>query len=179
MRSPLVRLPPELRNLIYEKLDVIDRETFGRRNHGKVINFPRPLASTCRLFYNELADCPFSLNYDQFFRLCKTNCVPLWHVKTVRILARKVQWEEELAMFVWWPSPTPIMKQLRRLHVCVLLDARSINSWLNDPYKPLWESDLRLEIRLFLPCVEEVVFECELADPEDPPVKTWADIVKE
>ena len=179
-----MRLPPELRNLIYEKLDAIEGNTFGRRTHGKIINFPRPLASTCRLFYYELADLPFSLNSRQMYRLCldETPCMPLSHIKTLRIRSRMGPWEttpHEFYWLLWLLSELPLWLQLKRIHICVLLDAPSTDDWLSNPHRPLWEDSVRSMLCLKMPCLKEVVFECEIADPEDPPVQTWADVVKE
>ena len=165
MRSPLVRLPPELRNLIYEKLDVTERETFGRRDYGKIINFPHILASTCRLFYCELADLPFSLNCNQFYGLCRdeTLCMLLRHVKTLRIRSWKHPCEKTPREFSWCLSQLPLWRQLRRIHICVLQDASPTDNWLNDPYRPQWEGGVRRKLCLKMPCVKEVVFECEIA----------------
>lgn len=165
MRSPLVRLPPELRNLIYEKLDVIERETFGpgRRDYGKIISFPRILASTCRLFYYELADLPFSLNIIQCFGPDKILCMLLRHVKTLRIRAWKHPCEKAPHDFSYSLTQLPLWRQLRRIHVCVLLDASPTDNWLNDPYRPQWESNVRRKLCMKRPYVKEVVFEYEMA----------------
>jgi hypothetical protein len=80
-------------------------------------------------------------------------------------------------ILLWCPSP--IFVQLRRLHIYIRLDARWIDDWLNDPYKPLWERDIRRELYRYMPCMEEVVFEWEIEQPKDALEKTWADVVKE
>jgi hypothetical protein len=165
MRSPLVRLPPELRNLIYDRLDVIERENFGRdpRDYGKIINFPRILALTCRLFYYELADLPFSLNSNQCHGSDKILCMLFRHVKTLRIRAWKHPSEKAPHEFSYSLTQLPLWRQLRRIHICVLLDASPTDNWLNDPYRPQWEYNVRRKLCLERPCVKEVVFEYEMA----------------
>jgi hypothetical protein len=110
-----------------------------------------------------------------------TRRLPSWRLKTVRILARKHTWEKKQERLFW--DHHLIFQQFRRLHVCVLLDARSFDNWRDDPYRPLWESDVRRELREYLPCVDEVVFEWEIevpkVDPQDAREKTSADGVKE
>lgn len=106
--------------------------------------------------------------------------MPLLHAKTLRILVRKLPLNET-PHTVWpWIFEFLSYHQVRRLHVCVLEDAQSIDNWLNNPHRPPWESEIRRKLCLCMPSLKEMVFECEIVDPEDErsPSKTWADVVR-
>lgn len=66
-----------------------ERETFGQHTHGKLVDFPRPLAATCRLFYHEMAGLPYSLSYSEQLRLETEREEWIPKVEVVRILTRK------------------------------------------------------------------------------------------
>lgn len=67
--SPFVRLPAKLCNKIYSQFDLNERETFGQHTQGKLVDFPRPLAATCRRFYHAMAGLPCTLSDPQQLRL--------------------------------------------------------------------------------------------------------------
>lgn len=174
--SPFVRLPAELRNKIYSQIDLNERETFGQHTHGKLVDFPHPLAATCRRFYHEMAGLPYTLSDPQQFRLETEQEEWIPKVEVVRILTRKVPiaWEPQLRFR--WRQMLQRIRNVKRTHFCVLLEPLMVAPWLKGSDKPAWESRMRAQVAFILPHVEEV-FEWEFAGPVKRP-KAWADVAQ-
>ena len=153
-----------------------ERETFGQRTHGKLVNFPRPLTATCRLFYYEMSGLPYTLSYQQQWRLETEDQRRIPNLEAVRILTRKVliAWEPQLRFH--WSQMLMRIRGIKRVHFCVLLAADMVATWLEDSDRRVWENGIKTQVASILPHAG-VVFEWEFAGPVEP-AKTWAAVAR-
>jgi hypothetical protein len=174
--SPLARLPPELRNKIYVQVALNDRDSYCSNTHERLVDFPRPLASTCRLFCYETAKLPYISRSHQ--QLCleieREEWIP--SLEVVHILTRKapIAWEPQLRLR--WRQMLERIRGIARIHFCTLLAPDMVDAWLRSSDKLAWEKWVQIEVAFILPHAK-VAFEWELAKSVKP-TKAWADIEK-